>query len=152
MIRAQQQQLQQLQAQQAGNQAGSALGQHSSALDDSTPTSERSFSLQTPFPALPTPTAQTSRPIHRRDSRSQTTSPALRPLLSASSGSVIDSSSPAEAFPLLSGDVRRGSRDESAFYQAETQNLTRENQMLRHRIRELGWFQRLRLFKWFLRY
>lgn len=29
-------------------------------------------------------------------------------------------------------------RDESAFYQAETQMLTRENQMLRHRIRELG--------------
>jgi hypothetical protein len=29
-------------------------------------------------------------------------------------------------------------RDESAFYQAETQNLTRENQMLKMRIRELG--------------
>jgi len=33
---------------------------------------------------------------------------------------------------LLSG------RDESAFYQAETQMLVRENQMLKHRIRELG--------------
>jgi hypothetical protein len=31
-----------------------------------------------------------------------------------------------------------GSRDESAFYQAESQMLIRENQMLRHRIRELG--------------
>jgi cell division septum initiation protein DivIVA len=30
-----------------------------------------------------------------------------------------------------------GSRDESAFYQAETQMLVRENQMLRHRVREL---------------
>ncbi|KAF4126748.1 hypothetical protein GMORB2_0485 [Geosmithia morbida] len=30
-----------------------------------------------------------------------------------------------------------GGRDESALYQAETQMLTRENQMLRHRIREL---------------
>jgi hypothetical protein len=29
-------------------------------------------------------------------------------------------------------------RDESAFYQAETQSLTRENQMLKLRIRELG--------------
>lgn len=29
-------------------------------------------------------------------------------------------------------------RDESAFYQAETQNLTRENQLLKQRIRELG--------------
>ena len=31
-------------------------------------------------------------------------------------------------------------RDESAYYQAEAQSLTRENQMLRHRIRELGLF------------
>lgn len=37
-----------------------------------------------------------------------------------------------------SGDWALGGRDESAFYQAETQMLTRENQMLRHRIRELG--------------
>jgi hypothetical protein len=29
-------------------------------------------------------------------------------------------------------------RDESAFYQAETQMMVRENQMLRQRIRELG--------------
>lgn len=33
-----------------------------------------------------------------------------------------------------------GGRDEGAFYQAETQMLTRENQMLRHRIRDLGTF------------
>ena len=33
-----------------------------------------------------------------------------------------------------------GGRDESAFYQAETQMLVRENQMLRHRVRELGMF------------
>jgi hypothetical protein len=32
-------------------------------------------------------------------------------------------------------------RDESAFYQAETQSLTRENQMLKVRIRELGKLQ-----------
>ncbi len=31
-----------------------------------------------------------------------------------------------------------GGRDESAFYQAETQMLIRENQMLRHRVRDLG--------------
>jgi hypothetical protein len=37
-----------------------------------------------------------------------------------------------------SGDWALGGRDESAFYQAESQMLTRENQMLRHRIRELG--------------
>ena len=39
-----------------------------------------------------------------------------------------------------SGDWVLGARDESAFYQAETQMLTRENQMLRHRIRDLGKF------------
>jgi hypothetical protein len=39
-----------------------------------------------------------------------------------------------------SGDWALNGRDESAFYQAETQMLTRENQMLRHRIRELGAF------------
>lgn len=42
----------------------------------------------------------------------------------------------------ISGDVNDGmalnGRDESAFYQAETQMLVRENQMLKHRIRELG--------------
>ncbi|KAL5889998.1 hypothetical protein ACKVWC_005217 [Pyricularia oryzae] len=40
----------------------------------------------------------------------------------------------------ISGDSEHmalGGRDESAFYQAETQMLTRENQMLRHRIRDL---------------
>lgn len=42
-----------------------------------------------------------------------------------------------------SGDMSLGGRDESAFYQAETQMLTRENQMLKHRIRELGKGQRV---------
>jgi hypothetical protein len=36
------------------------------------------------------------------------------------------------------GDGASLARDESAFYQAETSMLVRENQMLRHRIRELG--------------
>ena len=36
------------------------------------------------------------------------------------------------------GGVGGASRDEAAFYQAEAQSLTRENQMLRQRIRELG--------------
>lgn len=37
-----------------------------------------------------------------------------------------------------SGEWVLGGRDESAFYQAETQMLVRENQMLKHRIRDLG--------------
>lgn len=44
----------------------------------------------------------------------------------------------ATSFSQESGDWVLGGRDESAFYQAETQMLTRENQMLRHRIRDLG--------------
>lgn len=40
--------------------------------------------------------------------------------------------------PLTEDFLLGGNRDESAFYQAETQTLTRENQMLKQRIRELG--------------
>lgn len=39
---------------------------------------------------------------------------------------------------IVGGLDRDRERDETAFYQAETQNLTRENQMLKLRIRELG--------------
>lgn len=56
---------------------------------------------------------------------SRTTSPALRP----SSGSI---------GPLTEDFLLGGTRDESAFYQAETHMLTRENQMLKQRIRDLG--------------
>jgi hypothetical protein len=49
--------------------------------------------------------------------------------------------SPGFRAPSFSGDSGDqgvfGLRDEAAYYQAETQNLTRENQMLRHRIKEL---------------
>jgi hypothetical protein len=67
---------------------------------------------------------------------SSQSSPSLRPFLNphlpaplplgASSSGDEASHSPASSF-----------RDHSAFYQAETQNLTRENQMLKLRIREL---------------
>jgi hypothetical protein len=60
---------------------------------------------------------------HRSRTPSRNASPRLRSTsISADSG---------EAWAL-------GGRDESAFYQAETQMLMRENQMLKHRIRELG--------------
>ncbi len=106
-------------------------------IDDSTPTSERSFSFHTtPFPPLqPLP-----RPMRRpsRGPPSAGASPALRPLplpgretSHSSSGDYNGPPSPIEIAR------RNSSRDESAFYQAETANLTRENQMLRLRIREL---------------
>jgi len=54
---------------------------------------------------------------------SVTSSPSLRPL-SASLGQ--------EEWSMA------GTRDDSAFYQAETHNLQRENLILKQRIRELG--------------
>jgi hypothetical protein len=138
MIRTQQQQLQQLQA--AGQNTGAP-----SAIDESTPTSERSMSFSTPN-TLPAPLPSAAMPaprspsailhprssfdlaradLQRRSSRAQsrTASPALR--------STSISGEPSELLTL-------GGRDESAFYQAETQMVIRENQMLRQRIRELG--------------
>lgn len=56
---------------------------------------------------------------------SRGTSPALRPQSS-------------NLGPLTEDFLLGGTRDETAFYQAETQNLTRENQMLKLRIRDLG--------------
>jgi hypothetical protein len=136
MIRLQQQQLQQLQA------AGQGYGT-SPAIDESTPTSEQSIILSSPSilpqpqsTTLSTPRSPTGANIPRgslefaradiqRRSRtpSRTASPRLR------SSSITGES----------GDVwNLGGRDESAFYQAETQMMVRENQMLRQRIRELG--------------
>ena len=135
MIRQQQAQLQQIQ-QHAGLTASTSTG----AVDDSTPTSERSFS----FPSVPgnvpmtvtnprprSPVPRSSMELSRQSSRrsrtpSHTGSPAMRPL---------SSGPPAQGDEWL---LLGGSRDETAFYQAETQMLTRENQMLRLRIRELG--------------
>ncbi|KAH9844960.1 hypothetical protein Tdes44962_MAKER07009 [Teratosphaeria destructans] len=57
---------------------------------------------------------------------SRGTSPALRPVSGAGS-----------LGPLSEDFLLGGTWDESAFYQAETQTLTRENQMLKLRIREL---------------
>ncbi|KAI1105164.1 hypothetical protein F4804DRAFT_148417 [Jackrogersella minutella] len=137
MIRQQQLQLQQLQA---------AQGQsHTSvAAEDATPTSERPSSVTLPNPVaqLPFPASSTSVPrspvlshprssfdiardaLHRRSRTPSRGAPSPRMRSTSISGE------PGE--PHLSGV-----RDESAYYQAETQSLVRENQMLRHRIREL---------------
>jgi hypothetical protein len=68
---------------------------------------------------------QSSARISNAGSNSHATSPALRP----SSGNL---------GPLTEDFLLGGTRDDAAFYQAETQMLTRENQMLKFRIRELG--------------
>lgn len=144
MIRTQQAQINTLQANQPP--APSA----SSAVDDSTPTSERSMSIpphssyvSSPPMISPLPTAAQPRSrspfgfgtISRQSSfadrsrhSSHAGSPALRPV--SGQAGVYD---PHDMLPSPATG-----RDESAFYQAETQNLTRENQMLKLRIRELG--------------
>lgn len=135
MIRTQQQQLQQLQI---------ANGQNATQLpviDDSTPTSERSMNFPSsslPPHTIPMSHSPTSRPAnprssfdisrdapHRSRTPSRTASRTASPRMRATSMST-------------EGDTwTLPPRDESAFYQAETQMLTRENQMLRMRIREL---------------
>lgn len=101
-------------------------------IDDLTPASEQSLSFPSIHPAVPAGTAAPRR-ISRNPS-SANRSPALRPLPgheSSISSSIDWPPSPIE-------NTRRNSiRDESAYYQAETSALTRENQMLRLRIREL---------------
>lgn len=138
MIRTQQQQLQQL-------QAASGQSHTPTAIDDSTPTSEHSMSFSAGNASQSTtagasvtsrspsmlfhPLLQGSPDLPRADivRRSRTPSRTASPRLSSTS---------------ISGEGGEnwslGGRDESAFYQAETQMLTRENQMLRMRIRELG--------------
>ncbi|KAI9685809.1 MAG: hypothetical protein M1820_010727 [Bogoriella megaspora] len=116
------------------------------AVDDSTPTSERSFSIPSvpasqtigsishPRPASPHHRLSHEQrpPISRHSSRasgtSRTESPSLRPLSRQQEGDGDGT-----------GDFSLGGRerDESAYYRAETQTLSRENQMLKQRIREL---------------
>lgn len=142
MIRHQQAQLQAIQQQASYTPLSS-----STALGDTTPPSERSANYPYPYPPN-TPSASMSifnnpRPsspfrssmdLSRQSSRrsrtpSRTASPSLRPVSAGMHG-------PGDDWGF--GARSQSSFDDSAFYQAETQNLTRENQMLRQRIRELG--------------
>lgn len=128
MIRSQQTQLQHLQQQ---------LPSHSTAIDDSAPALSQLPSVP---PLLPSggsrPSAQiTSALSSRRGSRpsSQAASPSLRPSVDSPRGT-----EGLEGITGLGESPRRGSRDEGAFYHAEAMMLSRENQMLRQRIRDLG--------------
>ncbi|KAE8350640.1 hypothetical protein BDV28DRAFT_138764 [Aspergillus coremiiformis] len=121
MIRTQQTQLQQLQQQQH-------QGSQSTAIDDSD---------RTAFPMIPPVSggsgSRTSAQFtSRRPSRpsSQAASPSLRPLTDAPRGP--------EGPEWIAGTSESPARrDEGAFYQAEAAMLTRENQILRQRIRDL---------------
>ncbi|KAL3475000.1 hypothetical protein BJX99DRAFT_170116 [Aspergillus californicus] len=111
--------------------------QQQSAIDDATPSSDRSTSFP-PVAAASNTGSRTSTQLHSSLSSrrpSQAHSPNLRPLADSPRGP--DS---LEWVPGPGENVgRRGSRDESvaSFYQTEATTLARENQMLRQRIREL---------------
>jgi len=145
MIRQQQLQLQQLQAQQSQSQASDnavvdaadrsgvatpappAASAGSSAPPSALPAAASGSLPRSPvFPHQPRSSFDLARAdLHQRRSRtpSRGASPRLRSTsIGGESG---------EQWVL-------GGRDESAFYQAETQMLVRENQMLKHRVRELG--------------
>jgi len=128
MIRVQQNQITDLQADHPSSadlQHGASQSQtFTAASPHRRETFSRSISSTSTQPGPRSP-AQRPATLSRQSSRalSATSSPSLRPLSSGYGqeewlGSVV--------------------RDESAFCQAETQMLNRENQMLKHRIRELG--------------
>ncbi|KAE8144468.1 hypothetical protein BDV25DRAFT_166780 [Aspergillus avenaceus] len=127
MIRSQQAQLEQLQ------HHHQRQGSHGTAIDDS---DRSTFTTIPPLSGAGNrnSTQLTSSLSSRRPSRpsSQAASPSLRP--------VADVPRP-EGSEWITGTsespARRSSRDEGAFYQAEATMLSRENQMLRQRIREL---------------
>lgn len=135
MIRRQQAQIDQLQ----GHQPTSSM-----AIDDSNPPSDVSRShtpLQSQRRQVSISQAFASSTTH-----SHSPSPSLRAQqfqqhhLNTES-TPIRANSGSEDFSLLnqtsSGPSTSNLKDESAFYQAETQSMTRENQMLKSRIREL---------------
>lgn len=137
-IRQQQAQILQLQSHQ-GQSSSAIAGDESPGVTTPGPGTQPINTASNPTSAAPNPSASGSlprSPIFPRSSfdlarndlrhRSRTPSRGASPRLRSTSISQ-DSGEP---FAL-------GGRDESAFYQAETQMLTRENQMLRHRIRDL---------------
>ncbi|RMX88907.1 hypothetical protein D0868_14740 [Hortaea werneckii] len=111
----------------------------------STSTSQPSSPEPASAPNLMSSTTTTSpadlqRPLLRRPSATQPS----HPVSSISYGTTSSPPPPAAVFPSpLSGTdnlfwATSTMRDETVFYQAETQTLTRENRMLKCRVRELG--------------
>ncbi|KEF57576.1 uncharacterized protein A1O9_05494 [Exophiala aquamarina CBS 119918] len=135
MIREQQLQLDALRTSSEQSRRPSQPGNSTAVIDDLTPASERSLSFPSVHPAVPagTPLPRRVSYTHRHSSASR--SPHLHGM--ADGGESRNSEFISPPSPIETIGRRNSFRDESAFYQAETANLTRENQMLRMRIREL---------------
>lgn len=144
MLRHQQGELQAIRDQAASN---SLLGP--AATGEITPPAERAISIAYPHRDHTSTLSQGTDPVnpprspnvrnsfalsrqssHRSITPSRAPSPSFRPSSAGTYGQGEDS--------FYGGRTSQALMDESAFYQAETQTLTRENQMLRQRIRELG--------------
>lgn len=129
MIRLQQDQLAAIQGQQQQGTTATSTEQstqtNSNGPDHNSP---RSYPSAQPFNRPASLSRQSSTHPHPANAgtSSHGSSPALRPASATHLG------------PLTEDFLLGGTRDESAFYQAETSNLTRENQMLKQRVRELG--------------
>lgn len=132
MIREQQLQLDALRTSQPPSAERRQSGPSSALVEDS----EHDLEGSRPFPSVHPNVPPTGQPPRRpsRQNSGLTRSPALTAHISHEPSSSSHSDWP----PSPTEHARRNSiRDESAYYQAETAALTRENQMLRMRIREL---------------
>ena len=134
MIREQQLQLDALRTNQGQNGTHSrqnsqpnstAPGNSIAVLDDETPATERSTPFPSVHPAVPTVPAMTQRTSRGPSSASR--SPALRPILGheSSISAAVSGDWPPSPVESLSNARRNSFRDETAYYQAETSNLTR---------------------------
>jgi hypothetical protein len=137
MIREQQLQLDALRSQQNPTTTQPS-GPNSALVDDSEPETSRRASASNSTPSFPSihPALPSGQHQHPRRISRQNSSAARSPALAAHISHEPSSSGDWPPSP-LEHNRRNSIRDESAFYQAETSALTRENQMLRMRIREL---------------
>jgi hypothetical protein len=128
-------QLQIQRQQQQGQRETAVTGDEASGR--STPTSAPPSAYPIHAPTGPIPRSPGIPPHHPRSSFDMARADLQRRSRTPSRGA-----SPRLRSTSISGESGEqwilGGRDETAFYQAETQMLVRENQMLRHRIRELG--------------
>ena len=138
MIRQQQLELQRLQSSHPQHSQGNSIDDSSAVAERSMPSTPQAAFSQASIPSGPPtgsyprspsfPRPRNSFDMARADLHRRSRTPSRGASPRVRSGSI----------SAESGDWITGGRDESAFYQAETQMLTRENQMLRHRIRDLG--------------
>lgn len=132
------QEIRRLQAQVQRQQPGQSAIVGDDASDRSIPIHATASAPQSAYPGMPSGSLPRSPgfPRHPRSSFDMARADLQRRSRTPSRGA-----SPRLRSTSISGDTGEqwilGGRDESAFYQAETQMLIRENQMLRHRIREL---------------